>query len=104
MKRLISLLSVCLLVMIAQPLWAQTSQRSNTNIHGNTEINVTTRNMTAVAAGEGNVAKNRVGVVQGNQQGNTRVNVVAGNVTTIAIGRNKKACTNIGGVVSNECK
>ena len=81
---------------------AQNSQR--TNIKGNTEINATTKNMTAVAAGDNNVAKNRVGVVQGEKRGDTRINVVAGNVTTIAAGRNKKACTNIGGIVSNECK
>lgn len=84
---------------------AQTSQKGGaTRIQGNTEINATTKNMTAVAAGEGNVAKNRVGVVQGDKRGDIKVNVVAGNVTTIAIGRNKKACTNIGGIVSNECK
>lgn len=60
--------------------------------------------MTAIAAGENNVAKNRVGVVQGEKRGDTKINVAAGNVTTIAIGRNKKACTNIGGIVSDECK
>ena len=81
---------------------AQTSQR--TRIQGNTEINVTTQNMTAVATGEGNVAKNRVGVVQGDKKGDTRINVSAANVTTVVGGRNKKACTNIGGIVSNECK
>ena len=84
---------------------AQTIQRGgSTRLQGNTEINATTKNMTAVAAGDGNVAKNRVGVVQGDKRGDTRVNVVAGNVTTIAVGRNKKACTNIGGIVSDECK
>jgi hypothetical protein len=84
---------------------AQTSQRGGTTrIQGNTEINASTKNMTAVAVGEGNVAKNRVGVVQGDKRGDTRVNVAAGNITTIAVGRNKKACTNIGGIVSDECK
>ena len=82
--------------------WAQTSQR--TRIQGNTEINATTENMTAIATGENNVAKNRVGVVQGEQRGNTRINVVTKNITTITSGRNKKACTNIGGIVSDECK
>jgi hypothetical protein len=97
-------LSVMLLSMslIAGSAIAQTSQR--TKIQGNTEINATTNNMTAVAAGEGNVAKNRVGVVQGEQKGNTKINVAAGNVTTVAVGRNRKACTNIGGKVSDECK
>ncbi len=97
------MLLICLVTLLASfPAAAQNSQR--TNIKGNTEINATTKNMTAVAAGEGNVAKNRVGVVQGEKRGDTKINVVAGNVTTIAVGRNKKACTNIGGIVSDECK
>ncbi|MBS1190017.1 MAG: hypothetical protein H6R10_1809 [Rhodocyclaceae bacterium] len=82
--------------------WAQTSQR--TRIQGNTEINATTNNMTAVATGRDTVAKNRVGVIQGEKKGDTRISVAAGNVVTVAGGRNKKACTNIGGIVSNECK
>ena len=81
---------------------AQTSQR--TRIQGNTEINASTNNMTAVATGRDTVAKNRVGVIQGDKRGDTRISVSAGNVVTIAGGRGKKACTNIGGVVSNECK
>ena len=95
-------LIIIVLVTFAGSTLAQNSQR--TKVQGNTEINATTKNMTAVAAGDNNVAKNRVGVVQGDPKGNTRVNVAAGNVTTVAIGRNKKACTNSGGVVSNECK
>jgi len=88
--------------LVVTSAFAQNSQR--TKIQGNTEINATTNNMTAIAVGSGNVAKNRVGVIQGDKRGDTRVNVAAGNVTTIAGGRNHKACTNIGGVVSNECK
>lgn len=88
--------------VVAASAFAQNSQR--TKIQGNTEINATTKNMTAIAAGENNVAKNRVGVVQGEKRGDTKINVATGNVTTIAVGRNKKACTNIGGIVSNECK
>lgn len=84
------------------PLWAQTSQR--TRVQGNTEITASTNNMTAIATGENTVAKNRVGVVQGDVKNNTRISVSATNVTTIVGGRNKKACTNIGGIVSNECK
>lgn len=82
--------------------YAQTSQ--NTRIQGNTEINVSTQNTTAVAKGENNVARNRIGVVQGNKKGNTKITVNAANVTTVVSGRNKKACTNIGGIVSDECK
>lgn len=96
------LIFVCVLSLLATQVYAQKSQ--GTRLQGNTEINVTTNNMTAVAAGEGNVAKNRVGVIQGPAAPNTRVSVAASNVTTIASGRNKKACTNIGGIVSNDCK
>ena len=85
---------------------AQKSQSGNqtTRIQGNTEIDVSTNNTTAIATGENNVAKNRVGVIQGNKKGDTKISVNAANVTTIVGGRNKKACTNIGGIVSDECK
>lgn len=88
--------------VISHVAWAQKS--GGTHIQGNTEINVTTKNMTAVATGENNVAKNRVGVIQGEKKGDTKMHIVTGNITTITGGRNKKACTNIGGVVSDECK
>ncbi len=83
-------------------LQAQVSQR--TQIKGDTEINVSTNNTTAIAAGEGNVAHNRVGVVQGNKTGNTKISVNAANITTVVGGRNKKACTNIGSIVNDDCK
>jgi hypothetical protein len=103
MTKTLALGALC--VVLALPALGQTSQSGQrTRIQGNTEINATTNNMTAVATGEGNVAKNRVGVIQGTKKGDTRINVVAGNVTTVASGRNKKACTNIGGIVNDECK
>ena len=78
------------------------SQR--TQIKGNTEINVSTENTTAIATGENNVARNRIGVIQGNKVGDTKISVNAANITTVVGGRNKKACTNIGSIVSDECK
>lgn len=90
------------LLMVAGGATAQTSQR--TRIQGNTEINVTTQNTTAIATGENNVARNRIGVIQGDKKGDTKINVNAAKVTTVVSGRNKKACTNIGGIVSDECK
>ncbi|HPT50098.1 MAG TPA: hypothetical protein PLS67_03595 [Accumulibacter sp.] len=78
--------------------------QKSTRIQGNTEINASSNNTTAVAVGENVVAKNRVGVVQGEKKGNTRINVSTSNVTTVVTGRNKKACTNIGAIVSDECK
>lgn len=95
-----ALVTACLLVTCAA--WAQNSQK--TKIVGNTEINVNTDNTTAIATGTGNVARNRIGVVQGNIQGNTHVSVNAANVTTVVGGRNKKACTNIGSIVNDDCK
>lgn len=98
-----SLVLACLMLLTVEA-HAQMSQQQRTKVQGNTEINVNAKNVTAIAAGEGNVAKNRIGVIKGEKQGDMRISVSAANVTTIASGRNKKACTNIGGVVSNECK
>jgi len=93
---------------ISQSCHAQKTTRvqgnTTTRVQGNTEINASTRNTAAVAIGSNNVARNRVGVIQGDKRGNTRINVSAANVTTVAAGRNRKACTNIGAIVSDECK
>jgi hypothetical protein len=97
---IIKLLVTCGLMLLPIVVSAQVQ----TQIKGNTELNVTATNITAVATGENNVARNRIGVVQGNLKGNTRITVNAANVTTVVGGRNKRACTNIGGVVSDECK
>jgi len=94
---------VCVLLAgltLSQPGLAQ----KTTRIQGNTEINASSNNTTAVAIGSNNVAKNRIGVIQGEKRGNTRINVATSNVTTVVSGRNKKACTNIGAIVSDECK
>jgi PBP1b-binding outer membrane lipoprotein LpoB len=101
MKKIVGLGLV--LLFAANSVWAQTSQRT-TRIQGNTEINAHTNNMTAVAAGRDTVAKNRVGVVQGDKRGDTKISVSASNVVTVVGGRGKRACTNIGGIVSDECK
>lgn len=90
------------LQMCVSAAYAQVSQ--NARVQGNTEINVSTQETTAVAKGENNVARNRIGVVQGEKRGNTKITVNASKVTTSVSGRNKKACTNIGGIVSDECK
>lgn len=90
----------CLLTFVG----AMAAESTPTKITGNTTINATSTNMTAIASGSGNVAKNRVGVVTGVNKGNIKITASATNVTTISSGRNKKACTNIGSVVSDECK
>lgn len=102
MKRSYATVVIVVGGILAGSAWAQTSQR--TKITGNTEINVNSDNTTAIATGVDNVARNRIGVVQGNIQGNTHVNVNAANVVTVVGGRNKKACTNIGSIVNDDCK
>lgn len=98
-------LAPLLFVAFASSALSQNSQRgATTQIRGNTEINVSTKNMTAVAVGENNVVKNRVGVVQGAKQGDTKISASVGNVTNVVGGRNRKSCVNIGSVVSDECK
>lgn len=98
-------LTPLLFVVLTSSALAQTSQRgATTQIRGNTEINVSTQNMTAVAVGENNVAKNRVGVVQGTKRGDTKISASVGNVTNVVGGRNRKSCVNIGSIVSDDCK
>jgi hypothetical protein len=92
------------MLVISNFVYAQATQQGGTHVRGNNEINVYTNNTVAIATGENNVARNRIGVIQGTKQGNTKITVSTENVTTVVGGRNKRACTNIGGVVSNECK
>ncbi len=94
---------ICL-AFIATSAFAQNAQRGGTQIHGNTDINVRAENMTAVAIGENNVVKNRVGVVQESKRGNTKITADVKSVTNVATGRNRKSCVNIGSIVSDECK
>jgi hypothetical protein len=100
-------LALVTLTCVAGSAWSQISggqaQGGTTKIQGNTEINVSTSDVAAVATGQNNVARNRIGVIKGEQKGNTRITVNASKVTTVVGGRNKKACTNIGGIVSDEC-
>ncbi len=97
-------IKVCVALLAALSISQSCLAQKTTRVQGNTEINASTNNTTAVAIGSNNVARNRVGVVQGDKKGNTRINVSAANVTTVVSGRNKKACTNIGAIVSDECK
>lgn len=83
---------------------AQVGSGHKVNVQGNTEIQASARDMTAVSVGSGNVARNRVGVINQSVKGNTKISAAAQNVSTVAIGRNRKACTNIGSVVSDDCK
>ena len=94
---------VCFVLCLAACA-AAAQVRQATKVQGNNEINVATENTTAIATGQNNTARNRIGVIQGSKKGDTKINVNAVNVTTVVGGSHKKACTNIGSIVSDECK
>jgi hypothetical protein len=67
-------------------------------IQGNTEIKADQKNVTAVAVGEGNTAKNTAGAIKGGTQiqGNTKVKATQKNATAIAVGKNNAAANEAG--------
>ncbi|MFA6971028.1 MAG: hypothetical protein WC208_06445 [Gallionella sp.] len=103
--RLITLLLAGLFV--ATPALAQQAQRSSNpqgvQIQGNTEIKAKQENSTAVAVGEGNVAKNTAGAIKGGTQiqGNTKIHASQKNSTAVAAGKNNKASNEAGVIGGN---
>jgi len=67
-------------------------------IQGNTEIKAENKNATAVAVGEGNVAKNTTGAIKGGTQiqGNTKIQAKQTNSTAVAVGKNNTAANEAG--------
>lgn len=88
-------------MVVASFAVAQTSQ-ANSNagvkIQGNTLIEAEQKNVTAVAIGEGNTAKNVAGAIKGNTQiqGNTTIKAKQSNATAVAIGKNNTAINEVG--------
>ncbi|MBP9219047.1 MAG: hypothetical protein KBD39_04100 [Sterolibacterium sp.] len=74
-----------------------------TQIQGNTEINAEQKNTTAVAVGEGNVAKNTAGAIKGGTQiqGNTKIKASQKNTTAVAVGKGNKAANEAGVIGGN---
>lgn len=103
--RLITLLIAS--AIIAAPAFAQQAQRSSNpqgvQIQGNTEIKADQKNVTAVAVGEGNTAKNTAGAIKGGTQiqGNTKIKASQKNATAIAVGKNNEA-SNEAGVIGGK--
>lgn len=64
-------------------------------VRGNTNINVSTKNVNTVAIGSGNTAKTNIGSVKGSK-GSTNITVDVKNVSNVVVGRNRKGCVNIG--------
>ena len=67
-------------------------------IQGNTEIKADQKNVTAVAVGEGNTAKNTAGAIKGGTQiqGNTKVKATQKNAAAVAVGKNNAAANEAG--------
>ena len=88
--------------VIASPVFAQQAQRSTNaqgvQIQGNTNIQAENKNVTAVAIGEGNTAKNTTGAIKGGTQiqGNTQIKASQKNATAVAIGKNNTAANEAG--------
>ena len=81
---------------------AQTGQKSSASkgvqIKGNTEIKADQKNVTAVAVGEGNTAKNTAGAIKGGTQiqGNTKIQASQKNATAVAVGKGNTAANEAG--------
>ena len=71
---------------------------SGVQIQGNTEIKADQKNVTAVAVGEGNTAKNTAGAIKGGTQiqGNTKIKATQKNATAVAVGKNNTAANEAG--------
>ena len=98
--RLISALVAA--AVVASPVFAQQAQRSSNpqgvQIQGNTNIQAENKNVTAVAVGEGNTAKNTTGAIKGGTQiqGNTNIKASQKNATAVAVGKNNTAANEAG--------
>jgi len=98
--RLISIMIAA--AVVAAPAFAQQAQRSSSpqgvQIQGNTNIDAQNKNVTAIAVGEGNEAKNTTGAIKGGTQiqGNTNIKAKQTNATAIAVGKDNKAANEAG--------
>ena len=94
------------LTVLSTAAFAQTSINTDkgqataggVNIKGNTEIKAKQENTTAVAVGEGNVAKNTAGAIKGgtNIKGNTKIKAEQKNTTAVAVGKGNTAANEAG--------
>lgn len=93
--------------VVSAPVFAQQTQRSSNpqgvQIQGNTEIKAENKNTTAIASGEGNVAKNTTGAIKGGTQiqGNTKITAKQTNATAVATGKNNTAENQAGVIGGN---
>ncbi len=75
---------------------ALAQQSGGVQIKGTTHIDATARNVNTIAAGTGNTANTRIGVIDESTRGPTSVTVDVKNVDNIVTGHGRKGCINIG--------
>ena len=98
--RLVSVLVAA--AIVAAPAFAQQAQRSSNpqgvQIQGNTNIQAENKNVTAVAVGQDNTAKNTTGAIKGGTQiqGNTNIKASQKNATAVAVGKGNTAANEAG--------
>lgn len=94
--------AILLSVFVAAPVFAQKSMSTNNpnavQIQGNTNIEASNKNVTAIAVGENNTAKNTTGAIKGGTQiqGNTTIKAQQKNATAIAVGKGNTAANEAG--------
>lgn len=99
---LVSLLAFASFAAFGQAVSTKQGQgSSNANgvqIQGNTDIKADQKNVTAVAVGEGNTAKNTAGAIKGGTQiqGNTKIKASQKNAAAVAVGKNNTAANEAG--------
>ncbi|MDO8311036.1 MAG: hypothetical protein Q7T25_03755 [Sideroxyarcus sp.] len=103
MRRLVvaSILVASTSIVFAQGVSVQRSSNPlGVQIQGDTMVNANAQNVNAVAAGEGNSAKNATGAIKGGTQiqGNTRINANARNVNSVAVGKGNAAANDVGSI------
>ncbi|MCF8211062.1 MAG: hypothetical protein K9K38_16915 [Rhodoferax sp.] len=93
--------------IVAVPAFAQQTQRSSNpqgvQIQGNTDIKADQKNVSAIAVGEGNTAKNTAGAIKGGTQiqGNTTIKASQKNAQAVAVGKGNSA-SNEAGVIGGK--
>ncbi len=98
--RLVSALVIA--AVVASPVFAQQTQRSSNpngvQIQGNTNIKASNQNVTAIASGQGNEAKNTTGAIKGGTQiqGNTNINASQKGAAAVATGKGNTAANEAG--------
>lgn len=104
MRRAIAAFTLPLLASAALAQLPEGVERSSSpqgfQSKGSTNVNAVGANVSAVAAGQDNSAKNSAGALKDNVkiQGNTQINAVVKNATAVAVGKGNAAANDVGAI------